>query len=214
MKWMALARVHAANPFSPQTFEQHMRVAWSPAKEIIFTPLEDKLFSIQCSCLSDWIKVEQGGPWLFCQNVVSIETYNGLAAIDSIDLNFITVWIQIHKLPIGYRNKGLVKNLVEKKVGKFVSVELKVQGVGNFVRVRVRLDVRKPLARVVTISRDGQREFYAVKYEKIPKFCGVCGLFGHIHTECGTVEHDESTLKWGISSRLILKLGMADLGVG
>jgi hypothetical protein len=151
---------------------------------------------------------------LFRQNVVSIETYNGLAAIDSIDLNFITVWIQIHKLPIGYRNKGLVKNLVEKKVGKFVSVELKVQGVGNFVRVRVRLDVRKPLARVVTISRDGQREFYAVKYEKIPKFCGVCGLFGHIHTECGTGEHDESTLKWGISSRLILKLGMADLGVG
>jgi hypothetical protein len=34
MKWTALARVHTANPFSPQTFEQHMRVAWSPAKEI------------------------------------------------------------------------------------------------------------------------------------------------------------------------------------
>jgi hypothetical protein len=27
MKWMALARVHTANSFSPQTFEQHMRVS-------------------------------------------------------------------------------------------------------------------------------------------------------------------------------------------
>jgi hypothetical protein len=59
------------------------------------------------------------------------------------------------------------------------------------------LDVRLPLARVVTISREKQHEFYAVKYEKIPKFCGFCGLFWHIHTECGSGEHDETTLKRG-----------------
>jgi hypothetical protein len=91
----------------------------------------------------------------------------------------------------------LVKNLIEKKVGKVVKVETDVQGVGNFVRARVRIDVRTPLARCVTMSRAGQREFYAVKYEKIPKFCGACGFFGHTFTECGTGEHDEATLKWG-----------------
>jgi hypothetical protein len=36
MKWTALARVHTSNYFSPQTFEQHMKIAWSPAKEIKF----------------------------------------------------------------------------------------------------------------------------------------------------------------------------------
>ncbi|KAK1680255.1 hypothetical protein QYE76_041103 [Lolium multiflorum] len=41
IKWMALAKVHTTNYFSPQTFEQHMRVAWSPAKEIHFQLLED-----------------------------------------------------------------------------------------------------------------------------------------------------------------------------
>jgi hypothetical protein len=87
--------------------------------------------------------------------------------------------------------------LVEKKVGKCLSVELDVQGIDNFVRVRVRLDVRLPLARVVTVSRDKQREFYGVKYEKITNFSGVCGLFGHTHSKCGTGKHDENTLKWG-----------------
>ena len=28
MKWLALAKVHTSNIFSPQTFEQHMKVAW------------------------------------------------------------------------------------------------------------------------------------------------------------------------------------------
>jgi hypothetical protein len=36
-----------------------------------------------------------------------------------------------------------------------------------------------------------------VKYEKITNFSGVCGLFGHTHSECGTGKHDENTLKWG-----------------
>ena len=62
MKWMALARVHTTNYFSPQTFEQHMKVAWSPARDVKFTIIEDNLFTIQCFCLGDWIKVEQGGP--------------------------------------------------------------------------------------------------------------------------------------------------------
>jgi hypothetical protein len=83
--------------------------------------------------------------------------------------------MQIHKLPVGYRNEPLIKNLTERKVGKAIKVATNVHGAGNFVRVRVILDIRKPLARFVTVSRAGQREFYQVKYEKIPKFCGAYG---------------------------------------
>jgi hypothetical protein len=197
MKWTALARIHTTNFFSPQTFEQHMRIAWSPAKEVKFQHLEENLFSIQCFCLGDWIKVEKGGPWLFRQNPVCIEKYDGLAPIESVDLNFFATWIQIHRLPIGYRNDTLVKNLTERNVGKVLEVQMNVQGMGNFVRARVKLDVRKVLARFVTISRDVKREFYQVKYEKMPRYCGACGFVGHSHLECGTREHDENNLKWG-----------------
>jgi hypothetical protein len=34
IKWMALARVHTTNYFSLQTFERHMRIAWSPTREV------------------------------------------------------------------------------------------------------------------------------------------------------------------------------------
>jgi hypothetical protein len=47
----------------------------------------------------------------------------------------------------------LVTNLVEKKIGKVTEVEPALPGVGNFVRARVKIDVRKTLARFVTVSR-------------------------------------------------------------
>jgi hypothetical protein len=166
IKWMALVKVQTSNSFSPLTFEQHMRSSWSPAKEIIFQHIEGNMFTVQCFCLGDWLKVTEEGPWLFSQNIVCIEKHDGFASSESIDLNTFEMWIQIHKLPIGYRNDALKKNLTERKVGKAIKVETDVNGIGNFVRVRVVLDVSKVLARFVTVSRAGQREFYQVKYEK------------------------------------------------
>jgi hypothetical protein len=123
--------------------------------EIIIKPLEEKLFTIQCFFLGDSLKVKDGGPWLFRQNAVIIEPYDGLCAPESIDLNSIAVWLQIHKLSIGYLNKYLITNLMEKKVGKVIKVETEIQGFNNFVCILMKTDVRKVLARVVTISKGG-----------------------------------------------------------
>jgi hypothetical protein len=70
--------------------------------------------------------------------------------------------MQIHKLPVGYRKEALIKNLTERNVGDVTKVETDVHGMGNFVRVIVKLDVRNKLARVVTISREKKREYYQV----------------------------------------------------
>jgi hypothetical protein len=86
---MALTRVHTTNVFSPQTFKQHMNIAWSPARNIQFQHLEGNLFTVQCFCLGDWLKVEKGGPRLFCQSVVCIEEYDGLSNLENFDLIFL-----------------------------------------------------------------------------------------------------------------------------
>jgi hypothetical protein len=78
-----------------------------------------------------------------------------------------------------------------------VEIQTDVQGAGNFVRVKVRLDVRKVLERFVSMSREGRREIFQLKYEKMPRFCGACGFIGHSHLECGTGEYTEEELKWG-----------------
>jgi hypothetical protein len=70
-----------------------------------------------------------------------------------------------------------------------------VNGARKIVRVKVRIDVRKPLARFVYMIRDGAREVYPIKVEKMSRFFGACGYVGHTHLECGTGEFDEEKLK-------------------
>jgi hypothetical protein len=147
--------------------------------------------------LGDWLEVEKGALWLFRQNVVIIEPYNGLVPAESVELNKFDAWVQIHKLPIGYRDHALTKNLMEKKVGKVLTVETVILRVNHFVRIQVKFDVRKVLARFVKIVRGGQREFFQLKYENFPRFYGACGILGHSHLECGSGEHNEDDLKWG-----------------
>jgi hypothetical protein len=88
---------------------------------------------------------------------VIIVPYDGLVEAKSIDLYFIDVWVQIHKLPVGYREKPLITNLVKKNIGEVKEVETNIRGIKKFVRARVKLDVRKVLARFVTVVRGGQR---------------------------------------------------------
>ena len=86
-----------------------------------------------------------------------------------------------------------------KRIGdvREVQTELPNGFVGQFIRVRVKLDVQKKLTRFVSFSKGGKTNFFQVKYEKLPTFCNDCCMLGHWHEECGTGEHDTSKFEWG-----------------
>jgi hypothetical protein len=70
------------------------------------------------------------------------------------------------------------------QIGEVVSVDLYALGASrtSFVQVRVRLDVNKPLTRVVGLNPEGyERMMFQVMFEKLSRFCAVCRLFGHGH---------------------------------
>jgi hypothetical protein len=81
--------------------------------------------------------------------------------------------------PFGYRNETLIRNLMEKKVGKVEEIQTNVQGAG--MKDTDLIDIN----------------FFKFKYEKMPRFCGACRFIGHSHLECGTGEHVKDDLKWG-----------------
>jgi hypothetical protein len=62
---------------------------------------------------------------------------------------------------------------------KEVQIKLLVGFVESFFRIKVKLDVDKKLSRFASITKDGKKEYYQVKYEKLPDFCGNCGMIGH-----------------------------------
>ncbi|XP_020187028.1 uncharacterized protein [Aegilops tauschii subsp. strangulata] len=173
-----------------------MRIAWDLAKEVKTRPLEDNLYTMQFGCLGDWERVMEEGPWTFKGKAVVIAQYDGFTKPSIIELNKIDIWMQIHDLPDGFFPK--IKAL-SATVGEFIFAEPKSHDFeGNFARVRLRIDVTKPLKNAVSLvikKKDAvQRVIFRVKYERLPDWCAVCGYLGHLFKECGDGVHPPKSL--------------------
>lgn len=66
----------------------------------------------------------------------------------------------------------------------------------SYLRVRVFVNVHKPLLRFVPITLK-ERKKYPMSYEKLPNFCYFYGCMGHVVEECGDGVHDPSMCEWG-----------------
>ncbi|KAE8784201.1 hypothetical protein D1007_42282 [Hordeum vulgare] len=144
------------------------------------------------NCLGDWERVTQGGIWNFRGNPVIITPYDGYSKPSTIELFTFEIWARIIDPPLAYHGK--VKALAS-KLGEFVDVEpSSFDFEVNFYRVRVRLDVRKPLKKAISLIRGGQREIFAVRYDRLPDWCEVCGMMGHEFKEHGDRVHPHAAL--------------------
>ena len=124
-RWMAIARVHTEKAYSQYWFYRNMQVTWDLAKEVKIRPLEDNLYTLQFGCLGDWNKAMLEGPWLFREQAVIMEEYDGFRNPDTFVLNKISVWAQIHRLPDKFLIEPAVKGLAS-RIGEVEEVQLKL----------------------------------------------------------------------------------------
>ncbi|TVU49586.1 hypothetical protein EJB05_00900, partial [Eragrostis curvula] len=199
-RWTALAKVNSTKTFSHAAFLAHMKYAWSLAKDVSFKAIEENLFVFQFACLGDWRKVMDEGPWFFRGNAVLLEEYDGITKPSSVKFKYFAMWVRIYDLPTGFRTKNIGRQLGN-KIGKTVKVDLDENSYGwrNYLRIKVNLDIEKPLTRVLYVSMgdDGKCEAFRVRYEKLAKFCAVCGLLGHTDSECGDGIHEKKDFQYG-----------------
>ncbi|KAE8808164.1 Organic cation transporter protein [Hordeum vulgare] len=128
-----------------------------------------------------------------------IEDYDGKKEPASIAFDGLYVWALIHNIPELHRKVEVVDQLA-RPIGRVKETQLnpRLFFEGDYVRVRARVLVNKPLTRVPPLSVAGEgRKLLPVKYKKIPYFCQVCGIMGHNHEECGDGVWEEAHKQWG-----------------
>lgn len=65
---------------------------------------------------------------------------------------------------------------------------------GRFARIRVHIDVSKPLTKCISIKPFGEKEDIIVLliYERLPDFCYACGRIGHLARFCEDITVDKN----------------------
>lgn len=96
------------------------------------------------------------------------------------------LWVWIHDLRAGFMTEKVVQE-VGNYIGTFVeSCQSNFTCIWReFLRVRVKVDLEKPLKRRMKVRKAGNEWFWIVfKYENAPTFCFICGILGHSDKFC------------------------------
>ena len=94
IRWLAIDRVFTEVDYSSLWFYKNMHSAWELSQDVKTRSLEPNLHTFQFSCLGDWERAMQGGPWSSGGNLVLIEPYEGFTKPCLIELNHFDIWIQ------------------------------------------------------------------------------------------------------------------------
>lgn len=90
-------------------------------------------------------RVLQSEPWTFDKHLVVMERYDTNSSVNELKLDKITFWVQVHGLLIKFMNVRAVEKICE-VLGRVIPTAnpRELEG-GNFIRVRVSMDVTSPL---------------------------------------------------------------------
>lgn len=124
------------------------------------------------------------GPWRFNQYLIVMKEVSENSPMDRASLSSIPLWVQIYGIPI-LKQTEQVARYVGGLLGKVISIDL-AQGRNRYpyLRVRVDMDIRRPLSKGTTLVCSGTDKKIEFRYERLFLFCFWCGYLDHIMEDC------------------------------
>ena len=126
------------------------------------------------------------GPWSMMGCCFNLKKWDVKQAVQDISFLKVSFWIQVHKLPL----EMLTRTNTE-RIGRVLGDLEKVEdpewksGMGRcFLRMKMAIDVEKPLVAGFWVPRENGKVWAEVKYEKVADFCFECGRLGHVMKNC------------------------------
>ncbi|KAE8682599.1 hypothetical protein F3Y22_tig00111238pilonHSYRG00274 [Hibiscus syriacus] len=126
-------------------------------------------------------------PWTFNGDLVALHRYDPSRGLGEYDFHSLSIWVRIYDLPLGWMNARVGASIANRLV-EAVAVDLRTGAgrLGSYLRIRVNIDIRKPLRRCVSLGTrpNGKPRLCILKYERLPTFSFRCGIVGHLYSTC------------------------------
>ncbi|KAF5463985.1 hypothetical protein F2P56_014103 [Juglans regia] len=159
--------------YNHEVFKQTMRKVWRTVKGVKIRDLNSDFNLVEFEDVKDKVKVLREGPWAFNKQLVLLKEFDGLVQANGLTIVHAPFWVRIYDLLLMAQN-SYVGKLIGNLIGDFLEVDLAKGEVewGEFMRVRVLLDISKPLQRRKKLKL-GDENYCWVRlvYERLPNFC-------------------------------------------
>jgi hypothetical protein len=161
-----------------------LRAYGAQSGRVIFKEITENLWVFEFSERDDLRRVMDGRPWTYDRYILVLNLLNGSIPPSQMVFTSSPFWVQIHDMPLLCMNKE-VGSKIGQSLGEVLSVDMAGNGGGwGVLRIRVILDLSKPLERGRTLQVGGTSCWVSFKYEKLPLFCFTCGCILHGSAGC------------------------------
>lgn len=183
----AVVKVMSDRPVRADALEAALGKVWCPIKGIACKDLGDNHFLFTFFQAAGKKRALEDGPWSFGKDVVVVVDFDGSKRVDEMKFTDIPIWVRVLKMPLGTMTREYGK-AIGNHVGRFVEMESEdgELAVGQFLRIKVRLDITKPLMRGIklNVEADGKEKDLWCPFKFLPDFCYICGIIGHVERDC------------------------------
>ena len=196
-----VGKVWTKRAINAKAFMSTMQQVWQPMHGVDISSIGENTFIFQFHHWRDKSKVMEGQPWHFDNHAIIFDHIQGNFKPSELNLYELPMWVRVYNLPFKGRLNLANVEAIGKKIGVFVKMDNSGSfGIDKSIRLRIKVDVRKPLLQRVKVKlRGGEEDYYEVKYERPPLFCYHCGRLGHGIKDCEECrEEDEPTLNFGM----------------
>lgn len=201
-----VGKVLSAKAINREGFRSAIQKMWNTIKGVTVESLGGNRFIFHFHSNIDKKRVLRGGPWHFNNSLIVLEETQWVVDVSKIHFTRGSVLDPNHNIPIVCMNKEtclFLGNLI----GKVEEVDSGETGdcFCSFIRVRVQIDITKPLRRVLLVkffTQDEDAIWLPLLFERLPEFYYCCGMIGHAYKDCEIMHYDAKEDNFGYGAWL------------
>ncbi|XP_073049661.1 uncharacterized protein [Primulina eburnea] len=195
-----VAKVLSPKMINSAAFKQQMPRILQTIKHVEIGALGDNILVFDFSSISDHRRALHGGPWNFFRDLIIFEEPRGAQNPRDMSFNKISFCVQCYNLPLICMHRDVLRK-VGSLIGEVEEIDTNEYGyaMGRAARMRVCIDVNKPLKKSISVSvnQDEDDVIVVLTYDKLPDFCYNCVCIGHSFRDCASKQANEGKLAYG-----------------
>ncbi|XP_055801627.1 uncharacterized protein At4g02000-like [Solanum dulcamara] len=168
-----------------QGVKNAMPVAWGNQTGLQIKEIGWNFFQFKFKDKETMDKVLFGTPWLYDNFLLNVHPWESGLKSTSSTFNVCDLWVQVWNIPLHWMSTD-VGHKIENTLGGIVDIVIPANGSkeGQYIRLKVRINITKPLPKVKLIKLESETTWVEIRYENLPYVCYYCGLLGHNDKTC------------------------------